>query len=125
MSTRSVEREPAHVAIIFDTKLRVRACSHQLRASLQADRYKLARRPEGLLVYFDAGSARLSNPSLTVLLQRLAADGVAFALDYKQGWSPADVVSMLIESGTEFSSPTGCGFDGTLWWLYDLPVIGH
>lgn len=92
--------------------------------ALRAAGYRPRRSPHGTEVDFEPSTPEqgdLRNPDLIALLRVLASAGVAFARDYKQGWSPADVVDHLIEEGVAFERPTAAGFDGTDWWLFEHP----
>ena len=115
--------EPTHVSIILGDAVRVRRADRGLEDFLRDEGYQLRPSQEGLEVLYtpSGGGGDLKNEELIALLRLLAARGVAFARDYKQLWSPAAVVSELIEAGTSFDDPKAAGFDGSVWLLWKYP----
>jgi len=109
------------VSIILDGRIRVLCLPDEARAAIVDAGRQAKRTRYGTEVAFDGIEPDLMNDDLIALLQMLARNGVGFARDYKQGWSPSEVVGELIERGVHFENPWACGFDGHAWHVQPYP----
>lgn len=112
---------PPHATIILPDAVHVAGMTGPIRSGLLDAGRTVRNSPYGSLVRYRPGPSDLDNTNLVELLQLLAGLGVGFARDFKQVWSPAEVVAELIDRGVDFHNPWACGFDGQVWHVQPYP----